>query len=267
MENLINRLGGDVLYQMNNNSHSQMMGYVLKNDNTVIVIDGGTEQDAAALENLLLSLGGRVDAWFITHAHCDHVMALATVLRRKKIEIGTLYYNFPNLQLLHDYEIKERRFGCADAFFDSVRESGVRTVYAQKGMQLCVDTFIVSVLTNGSHSAKNINDTSVVYRVQTRGDAILFLGDLGECEESLLLADYPEEIRCPIVQMAHHGQDGVSEMFYDYIRPEVCLWPTPDWLWSNCDGTGPHKTLLTRAWMEKYKPSHICSFYEMAELR
>ena len=55
--------------------------------------------------------------------------------------------------------------------------------------------------------------------------------------------------------MAHHGQQGVTEKFYRHISPQVCLWPTPEWLWNNDIGagfdTGPYKTLETRGWMEK----------------
>ena len=40
------------------------------------------------------------------------------------------------------------------------------------------------------------------------------------------------------------------------IRPKLCLWPTPDWLWENDASVfqgpnpGPWKTLETRSWME-----------------
>ena len=47
---------------------------------------------------------------------------------------------------------------------------------------------------------------------------------------------------------------GVRE-FYEFIRPERCLWATPDWLWDNDDGggfnTGPYETVITRSWMEE----------------
>ena len=55
--------------------------------------------------------------------------------------------------------------------------------------------------------------------------------------------------------MAHHGQSGVSKEVYDFIKPTICLWPTPDWLWINDSGSGedsgPWKTKETRQWMEE----------------
>ena len=88
------------------------------------------------------------------------------------------------------------------------------------------------------------------------GRTVLFVGDLGvEAGEALLRELPPEDIRAEVVQMAHHGQQGVTKAFYEAVAPRVCLWPTPDWLWDNDSGagkgSGPWKTLETRSWMEE----------------
>ena len=48
---------------------------------------------------------------------------------------------------------------------------------------------------------------------------------------------------------------GAKESLYQEIKPTICLWPTPKWLWDNDNGggkdSGQWKTLETRAWMEK----------------
>ena len=57
-------------------------------------------------------------------------------------------------------------------------------------------------------------------------------------------------------QLAHHGQNGVSEKFYQYIKPRRCLWATPEWLWNNDNGngydSGPYATVKTRQLMENF---------------
>ena len=44
-----------------------------------------------------------------------------------------------------------------------------------------------------------------------------------------------------------------KEELYQEISPEVCLWPTPDWLWDNVQdgvaGAGSYKTPIVRGWM------------------
>lgn len=34
-------------------------------------------------------------------------------------------------------------------------------------------------------------------------------------------------LKCDIVQVAHHGQNGVGYEVYKALRPSVALWPTP----------------------------------------
>ena len=47
----------------------------------------------------------------------------------------------------------------------------------------------------------------------------------------------------------------IMKEFYEYIRPQRCLWPTPEWLWNNDKGngfnTGPFQTIHTREWMRE----------------
>ena len=94
----------------------------------------------------------------------------------------------------------------------------------------------------------------------------MFLGDLGVEGGIQLIETVPsEELKCEFVQMAHHGQNGVSQEFYRMIRPKICLFDAPLWLWENylpeaepVKGSGPFKTLLTRAWMEELGVETYC---------
>jgi hypothetical protein len=100
-----------------------------------------------------------------------------------------------------------------------------------------------------------INDTSIVVQVCfPNGKTALFLGDLGEHSGDVLAEMYGEDLRSDIVQMAHHGQQGTGKNVYELVNPSVCLWPTPDWLWTNDSGkgynSGPWETFETREWME-----------------
>ncbi len=105
-------------------------------------------------------------------------------------------------------------------------------------------------------TAHAVNNSSAVWRVDGGGKSVLFLGDLGvEGGKKLLAGPSRSRLEADYVQMAHHGQQGVSEEFYKAVKPKCCLWPTPGWLWENDRGkgrnSGPWKTLEVRAWMEK----------------
>lgn len=87
---------------------------------------------------------------------------------------------------------------------------------------------------------------------------------MGEEAGRQFLADNsPESLKCDIVQMAHHGQYGVSKEVYQVLQPEICLWSCPQWLWDNDSGSGLDSgnwfTLDTRRWMaELGVPYHVC---------
>lgn len=51
------------------------------------------------------------------------------------------------------------------------------------------------------------------------------MGDMHyEAQGDVLRQTDASKLRCDIVQMAHHGQDGVDRSFYELIRPKVCLY-------------------------------------------
>ena len=93
-------------------------------------------------------------------------------------------------------------------------------------------------------------------RVSDAAKSVLFLADLGvEGGEQLLHGPLAKRLPSDYVQMAHHGQTGVNEAFYQHVNPSYCLWPTPKWLWDNDNGGGKNsghwRTLEVRAWMDK----------------
>ncbi len=248
--------GGDKLYMIPSSSSVQCMGFLLSGGGKVIGIDACSEYEAEVLERTALALGGRVDCWFLTHAHFDHIGGLIELLSRGRVRVESVCYAFPPIEYIQHveelYEPRGARVGELEAL---LKERGVRVLRAEKGRAVKIGHFRVIPLSDGSAVGEAINPSTVVYRVETAGDPILFLGDMDRRAEGKILEEFPAGIRCPVVQMAHHGQDGVSEDFYRRVGPKVCLWPTPEWLWNNDAGggfgTGPFSTLETRAWMEK----------------
>ena len=101
-------------------------------------------------------------------------------------------------------------------------------------------------------SQNSVNNSSIVYKIFINDTSILYLGDLGYEGGEKLLAEAPSYLlSSDIVQMAHHGQAGVGEDVYKTISPKIALWSTPQWLWTNQNGTGHFKTLETRQWIQK----------------
>ncbi len=251
---------GDKLYMFPSAGSIQVMGFAMAGDGCVIGIDSASRDEAQKIEETLLGLGGKVDCWFFTHSHYDHIEGFVEIMRRGKVRVDSVCYAFPSLDYFKSVEPDDRiERGVENylAFEEQIKARGVKVIKPQKGVYIEVGHFKVMPLSDGSAAGSRLNASSVVYRAETRGDSVLFLGDMDWSAQDKILREFPDKLKCPVVQMAHHGQDGVTEEFYRAVQPKVALWCAPEWLWNNDCGngfnTGPWKTVETRGWMEKLK--------------
>ena len=243
----------DGLYQLPNQSYSQMMSYIIEDKGHTIVIDGGTAEDSDYLVSQIkkISSNNTVDAWYLTHYHKDHTDALAKYLLENdnSIKIKNIYYNFPKDKCVEQYE--------PNRYQDYQTITGALKKFENKHIVHQDDTFEygdikIKVLRSYNQNITNNagNNSSSVYKFNIRKTSILFLGDLGvEGGEELLSNSKNEIENIDYVQMAHHGQAGVTENVYRVINPKYCLWPTPDWLWGNKEKV--YKTDETKKWINK----------------
>ncbi len=258
------------LWQLPAQTRTQIMSYVIRSPGgKLIVLDGGVTGDARYLKKFVIDQGAKVEAWFITHPHSDHVQAFSAVLADPgPIEIKTIYASLPTEAWVRKYG-NDREQATLRTFLESVRAANRTATELRLGQELWIDGVRVEVLgvKNPEIHPNAINNSSLVLRMSDATKSVLFLGDLGvEGGNKLLASRYRSRLRAEYVQMAHHGQNGVSEAFYRAVNPTYCLWPTPRWLWDNDKGqgkgTGPWKTLEVRAWMAKL---NVQRHYVMAD--
>lgn len=251
---------GSTLTMLSNSSGRQMLSMILQSsDGSLVVIDGGWTMDAYRLAQVLSDHGGHVSAWFLTHPHSDHVEAFIDIVNNPNspITIDNVYYDLTDQDW---YDEKESwRSDTARQLRDALLKLSPEKLHnhTPKGTVLQIGG-ITAQFMNDMYllDETSINNSSMVVKLTMDGVSIMVLGDLGPEGGRRLLAEHtPEELQCDMVQMAHHGQSGVEKEVYAAIRPRVCLWPTPMWLWNNDDGhgtnSGPWHTLDTRRWMDE----------------
>ena len=253
---------GGELMMLSPDSASQMESFLITTKNgSLIMIDGGTENETEHLKQVLQSKGGHVSAWLITHPHSDHVGALTKILNdpASGITVDAVYYNFADMQWYHANE-EYRAQMVADCMAALSKLSPSQNhPNIQKGDIITVDDVNIRVMNQPYLFQTNaINNSSVAFRVDMGGKRIMFLGDMGIPAGNSFLNEYRNELhelRADIVQMSHHGEHGVDHNVYEAIQPKVCLWCCPEWLWNNDNGggmnSGPWKTLEARSWMRQ----------------
>jgi len=254
-------LGGASLTMLAPQTDGQNMSFLLQtNQGEVIVIDGGLDQDADHLAQAIQAMGGRVSAWLITHPHRDHVGALTNLLNRDPVpvQIDHIYCSFLTRE---QYEKGDHMGRMSDydnlmAAFSRVPSEKLH-LSLTKGQKIKADNAEITVMNEPFYTDYNtFNNSSIAYRIDINGKRLMFLGDMGWEPGTRLIRmwDY-KELKSDVVQMAHHGQDGVEENLYQVLHPEICFWPTPGWLWDNMKNgvadAGSYKTMKTRAWMDR----------------
>lgn len=241
----------------------QMMGYGIKTyHNKIVVIDGGTKSDAENLEKYIIENGGEVDSWFITHPHSDHAGAFEVISQDENIKIDKIYMSICDKEWYIENE-PSRKEDIND-FFPVVEQEKIKEKIIEPKVndEIKIDNIKVKVLgvKNPEITNNAINNSSMVLKVKVNQKEILFLGDTGVESSEKLIKNQGKNLKADIVQMAHHGQGGATEELYKIVKPEICLWPTPEWLWENNsngqEDSGPWKTKETRKWMEDLKVKH-----------
>lgn len=247
------------LTQLSDQTQRQMMGYVIHTkDNKTIVIDGGTEGDADNLIKYINNYGGKVDAWFVTHLHIDHMGALSKIIEETKIPIESIYVSMNDISW---YELNDStRIEDVNIFLNATKnsrlsENTLKDVSLNQVIKIDRLNFEILGIRNEEITKNAGNNSSVVIKLFVNNKSILFLGDLGVEGGEKLLKQQGDKVKSDMVQMAHHGQNGVDKVVYERIQPKACLWPTPDWLWNNDSGEGANsgtwKTLEVRKWIEE----------------
>lgn len=246
-------------------------GYVIRTKNDkLIIVDGGEIMDADGLLAYIMKYGnGKVDYWYITHPHADHVGALCELLGREdcNIEIENLYYYFNPLEWYQQYD--KRGTPSEELMYQSLESPKIiNKIVCQKDQVIEMDNIkceIIRIANPEITTSDNGNESSMVFKMTDMDTekSMLFLGDAFVYTSKELLEN-PEKLQSYAVQMAHHGQNGVTKEVYDAIQPKVCFFNAPKWLYDNDNGngydSGTWKSVIVRGWLEEYGADSFCGF-------
>ncbi|MBE6607831.1 MAG: MBL fold metallo-hydrolase [Ruminococcaceae bacterium] len=236
--------------------------FIVQDENSLIVFDGGFQSEAEYLHDYLSALGGVVNGWFLTHMHSDHVGAIIKILNDyPDITIEKIYCNFPSDEYLAQYEPNtspNSTLYYSSLFRNTVSDKKVCQITVNENEVFNFSGISVRVLLTHEGASGSVNNSSTVFSVEVNGKRILFLGDLGVSGGNRLLRKNDHSmLRSDYVQMAHHGQDGVDKNVYEAIHPRFCCWCTPSWLWDNLGpngyDTGVYKTIIVRGWISSLR--------------
>ena len=258
------------IYQLAPENTSLMNCYVIVTpENRLIVLDGGIDgfgkENAPYLPSALRAILGlpengyfEVEAWFLSHAHTDHIYELAKMLKSYTAEsaytINHLYFNFPSFgdnwsstggegdyslaalnALREGLEQYARVNGLSGWDYDSLNGAVITPDAIRASLTFSFDGCAFDVLQTWAEEDRIVNSNSTILRLRCGEHSVLFLGDAYTDTGVRLLDTYgADALASEYVQLAHHGQHGCAKDFYLAVGADrsVRLWPAPVWVWS-----------------------------------
>ena len=179
-----------------------------------ILIDGG--RDAAPLKLIgerLPIVDRRIHLLILSHPQLDHIAAFPEILRRYTVDrilMTGVVYDLPQYR----------------EFLALIRERKIPVWIADPRRDIDLgDGVILDVVWPSpvylGRAAKEVNNTSIMLRVLTGRDAILFTGDAEMEEESAALAS-GARLEADVLKVGHHGSKTSSGTgFLLAVRPRV----------------------------------------------
>ena len=226
---------------------------ITTDDGKVIVIDGGGRAETDYFIEYLKAVTGRkkphIDAWFLSHPHDDHCEVFNEVVENhlNEISFDKVYANFAEASF---YEGKDEwAFEVLTDYYRLMPRFEGKAVELHEGDVFNVGSAKFTVYYTFNPEWTNCNEASTIMKMELGGTSVMFDGDAGTSAGDYVVEKYGDALKCDYCKMAHHGQDGVGQNFYQAVDPEVCIWPTPSWVYENTNGN--LHTFETRAWVEE----------------
>ena len=256
-EGVPNTMNKNAIHMLNSVTNTICDSFIITTeDGKVIVIDGGFKTETDYFIQYLKAVTGqkkpKIDAWFLSHPHTDHVEVFyeAAENRTNQVSFDKVLLNYAPAEL---YESRSQEEGMQMVGeFDRLSPAFPEKVQIlNEGDIFNIGAAKITVLYTYDASFIDVNEHSVIFRMDLGGKSIMFTGDAQVNAGNKTIEQWADSglLDCDICKMAHHGQDGVDRNFYEAVSPEICLWPTPTWVWDNTNGN--LRTLEVRAWMEE----------------
>ncbi len=175
---------------------------LLSQNDVHILVDTGNPVTAFDLQRKLTDItGGKLKALIVTHPHQDHIGGVFTIAAALNVE------NF--------YDNGQSLLGKGEPYrwYHELVRQGSKIPYKQlrSGESVPIGVASLSILSPMSGDLnEDWNRNSLVIRVTHGTFCALLMGDALIATEADIVARYPEQLRCPVVQIGHHGSQFAS---------------------------------------------------------
>ena len=179
-----------------------------------MLIDAGESGNEKKVIDYIHNCGiTTLDYVVATHPDSDHIGAMPYVIDS---------FNVKNIVMTALPEELEPDYYCYSQLQYYISESKINAITARAGIKFRLggaDVTVVAPVNYGS----DLNNNSIVLRVDYKGGSYIFQADAGfEEEDSILNSGI--DIDCDVIKIGHHGSDSSSnEKYLKTVSPEIAV--------------------------------------------
>lgn len=183
----------------------------LPNDQTMLIDSGENYHGASIIEYMNDCGHDKIDFLIGTHPHSDHIGSMAYIVRN--YDIGSVY--LPNAaNNSYSYE----------KLLEAIKKKGLKVKNGKAGVNILNDSDLglnINILAPvTTKDVKNLNNTSIVLKIEYRDTGFIFMGDAEKGELKSITADMSADV----LKVGHHGSDtSTPQTLVDAVDPKIAV--------------------------------------------
>ena len=184
---------------------------IITPDDRVVLIDSGPNE--SLILRYLQDLGiSHIDLLIATHAHADHISGMDKIIAKYKPKA------FIDPGIPHTSATYQRMITAVDKYNINYYEGTSRKI------DLGSLTFTILPPANPLIRDSELNNNSVVVRLDFKDFSCLFTGDIEKEREGHLLAESRSNLNVDILKVGHHGSSSSSSpLFIKSVEPKIAV--------------------------------------------
>ena len=181
---------------------------LIKNDNESMLIDAGNNEDGELLVNYFKSLNINSFKYLVgTHPHEDHIGGLDDIINN--FSIDNIY--------LPDAITTTKTF---TEVLDAIENKNMMFEVPKIGEKIILGNAVIEIIYTGTDTS-DLNNTSIVLRLDYGETSFLFTGDATDKTEKLILNN---NIDVDILKVGHHGSKySTTDSFLTRTSPKYAV--------------------------------------------
>lgn len=205
--------------------------HLLISGDETMLIDGGTGKTEEQLAQYLRSQGiERLTYVIATHPHEDHIGGLDHAL--DEFGAQTVFVSYA-----------EHTTRAYENLLLAIAQSGAQLTAPKPGDSFTFGQATCTFLAPLRENYTEMNDASLVLRIELGENSFLFTGDAETASERDMADAYGDALHSDVLKVAHHGSNSSSvAAFLDAVSPTYAVIPSG----LEADDEGPSKKVLSR---------------------